>query len=55
MAACGVPFEVLDNAELARRFPQFRFGENHTVDVAFCVDAIDNGKQTGAGVRQTGR
>jgi sarcosine oxidase len=28
MAACGVPFEILDNAELARRFPQFRFGED---------------------------
>jgi sarcosine oxidase len=24
MAACGVPFEVLDNVEIMRRFPQFR-------------------------------
>ncbi len=32
MAACGVPFEVLDNVELMRRFPQFRFGpEIHAV------------------------
>jgi sarcosine oxidase len=28
MAACGVPFEILDNAQLRRRFPQFRFGDD---------------------------
>jgi sarcosine oxidase len=28
MAACGVPFEILDNAQLRRRFPEFRFGDD---------------------------
>lgn len=28
MAACGVPFEKLGAVELARRFPQFRFGDD---------------------------
>lgn len=28
MAACGVPFEILDAGEIARRFPQFRFGDD---------------------------
>lgn len=28
MATCGVLFERLDNVELARRFPQFRFGDD---------------------------
>ncbi|MFO0992899.1 MAG: N-methyl-L-tryptophan oxidase [Hyphomicrobiales bacterium] len=28
MAACDVPFEILDNAQLRRRFPQFRFSDD---------------------------
>lgn len=28
MAACGVPFERLDPVQIARRFPQFRFGDD---------------------------
>ncbi|MBL8908402.1 MAG: N-methyl-L-tryptophan oxidase [Rhizobiales bacterium] len=28
MAACGVPFEILDNVQLRRRFPEFRFGDD---------------------------
>jgi sarcosine oxidase len=32
MAACGVPYDILDAAELRRRFPQFRFdGDIHAV------------------------
>jgi sarcosine oxidase len=27
MAACGEPFEILDSAEISRRFPQFRFSD----------------------------
>lgn len=28
MAACGVPYEILDAGEIRRRFPQFRFGDD---------------------------
>ncbi len=28
MAACGVPFEILQADEIRRRFPQFRFGDD---------------------------
>jgi sarcosine oxidase len=27
MTACGVPFEMLESAEISRRYPQFRFGD----------------------------